>query len=139
MATLWLITGLRNIFYCDKPIFGTEEEKHQLTEMFPNCSEGNVYTQFTADLLAVFDLMFAFIRYHMASTTHVADLYLTLCLLVFGDVMFLFCMLRLGYEKNPMVYQLLVGGSTIHEFYTLLQARKAHNARLEMEKIYKDE
>lgn len=74
MATLLLVTGICNVFYCDAPIFGTEEERYQLSQMFPDCKNGNEYAQFTADLLAVFDVMFAIVRFHMATTTHVANL-----------------------------------------------------------------
>lgn len=56
-------------------------------------------------------------------------------MLVSGDFLFLMSMLRLGYEKNPLFYQVLVGGSTIHEAYVLYHARKAYISRLKMKKV----
>ena len=79
--------------------------------------------------------MVATIRYHMATTTHVADLYLTLWFLCIGDGLLVFIMGRLGFEEIPIIYLLMVGGAFVYELYILWFARRAYLARLKMKKV----
>lgn len=134
LALQWGAIGVRNFFACGTPISGGDHERWTLVEMYGEDCSNRKYGQFTSDLLGTFSIMQAVIRVHMATTTHVADLYLTLLLLTMVDALLVLAMLRLGLEEQPMYYNVMAFGSLLYEVITLVTARKAYVARLKMKK-----
>jgi len=74
------VVVIRNFVTCNAPISGTEYEHEQTLKIYCGCANNN-HVQFVADLVGTFATLQALSRFHMATTTHVADLYLTLCTL----------------------------------------------------------
>lgn len=131
VSIMWGLVGLRNFFFCDIPLSGTDSEREQIHKMYYDCKNDKT-GQFTADLVGIFSIMQSAIRFHMATTTHVADLYLTLLLLTGIDALIFLAMIRYGWDANPWYYNIMAAGSFLYEGYTLVQARQAHLARLKM-------
>ena len=134
LALQWGIVGIRNFVSCNHPISGSEYEYEQTMKIYCDCAH-NKYGQFVADLVGAWAIGQALTRFHMATTGHVADLYLTLLFLFITDVLVIFAIFRLGWGEHPAFYNIMCIGSTIYEGITLVEARKAHAARLKMNKF----
>ena len=137
LSLQFAIAGLRHIFFCNVPISGTVHERQMLSQMFSDCTN-NKHGQFASDMLGIYLLTQAAIRFHMATAIHVADLYLTLLILTMADVCMLLAVLRRGIEDEPIYYVILGAGSILYEALTLVEARKAYLSRLKMKKITAD-
>ena len=144
LAFMFFITGVRDIVAPSYPISGTDYERERLGSLFVDHPDENVNKHkdlwyYYAGLVGLFALLNAALRFVMATTSHVAELYQTMQFIVGIDFGLLALSYRMGITKMPIFYVVMLGGAFIYETYILSIARKAHLSRMKMKKITMDD
>lgn len=132
LGVVFVVPSIRNFFFCKCGF--TEFDAQSLAEWYPDC-DSDRFHRLSADMSGMCGLFFALIRFHVATTTHVADLYLSMKALVFMDTVALWILIRLGLQETPsLLYPSMVLASLIYEVYIFMVARKAYIARSKTQK-----
>lgn len=143
LAVMFLLTGLRDIIAPNYALSGTDYEKERLDNILTSLQQTDSVDlwQFYTGLSGLYALTNAALRFQMATTTHVAELYNSMLFIVMLDSGLLLVAFRMGIAKLPIFYAIMMIGALLYESYVLYVARQAHLARLKMKKItdYKDE
>mmetsp|Transcript_21218 Transcript_21218/g.25252 ORF Transcript_21218/g.25252 Transcript_21218/m.25252 type:complete len:197 (+) Transcript_21218:120-710(+) len=139
ISILWFIRGVQFYFFCGHPFPGIEADRIA----FDNWGGVDVckdpFHKALSGLVGVHFLIVAAIRFNIATTEHVADLYHDMLLIVFVDILYCGLIIRTwdAFSENPIVLTISVPFGCVHEMYVLYKARNAHIKRQEMKELKK--
>lgn len=125
------IVAIRCFFFCAYGL--TESDRIHMQDLFPSC-DTDKSQQLSADLAGLTALAQTLIHFHVATTTHVADLYITMKAALVMDFGFVLVVLRFGLQKSPVIYPILIGGGFLYECFVFTIAQKAYVARQKMKR-----
>ena len=128
IGSLYMLSGIRDILFCDTPITGSDFERQYLLSMWDGCHDDK-HKALVSGLVGVFGLTHAAIRFRMVGTSHVADLYNMMFLVLFIDTLMMFLLYRHGIESTPIYYLVLLPMSWIHEVQVYFVAYRAYEVR----------